>query len=87
MKLNQTTSYKMYNERRALIKNRLDESSKLALRAKFQLYGRLDWSGLWGVFEIDFLSYNWRQSVVPILLMYESVRYNNGSLKKMTLKI
>ena len=59
---------------RAFIKNRLDTSANLAHRgmhAKFQLI----WTGslvrpMGGGLEIDFSSYNWRQSVSPLQCLY-----------------
>ena len=52
---------------RALIKNRLDESSNLAHRgmyAKFQLIWMISLVRAMGGLKIDFSSYNWRTSVL-----------------------
>ena len=56
---------------RALIKNRLDESSNLAHRgmyAKFQLIRMISLVRAMGGLKIDVSSYNWRTSVVTTVL-------------------
>ena len=55
---------------RALIQNRLDESSNLAHRdmhAKFQLIWAVRLVRAIGEVEIDFSSYNWRQTVYSLV--------------------
>ena len=68
---------------RALIKNRLGESSNLAHRgmhAKFQLIWAVRLVRAMGVVKIESSSYNWRKPVVLKLLIYRKAESLKGTV-------